>query len=992
MRLTGIQLKALETLAGIHGCERRHVPAGTVLQTKAASGEVLLISAGCCRVLDPARQFGSLTVARVEAPYLCGALALLDPHLAEEVTASSECEVIVLGSIPLPADLGAAVQGLLRLTVSPSELPLLQQLVSSGSVAVPLDQRNVAIYQRRWRPARRSDLDLPTAGLVYADRPERGFRHGQLVTAPTLRQFWADELPRVLIWSELDVEPEPRVASGDYRHGVTNGTGSEPRQIPAPAQATSTSPAEPTASPSYPDYPQPHEPAPSARQRDLARQVRRLGYAPVSGRTPEKRQEAVLAMLSQHFALPTRRDTLRKAAAFLVSSKGGPTLDKLVSVIDQLGLIARVVNCRPADANRLPTPAIALNDQQQPQLIIEASVHGLLCIDPAKGIQRIGARSLLAETDGVAGLRVLVVSRGSNTPKARFGFGWMLPYLSLYKLELLEVFIASFITQLFALATPMLFQQIIDRVIGQGATSALTGFAALMVLFMLLELVFGVLRTFQFMEISNRIDINIGSSIISRLLRLNARYFEKRPVGELSSRLNELEKIRSFLTGTALTVVLDALFALLYFGVMFFYSPLLSGIILGSIPLLLLVIMGLTPVTQRLIRQRAEAHSRTQSYMVEVLNGIQTVKLQNSELTARRNWEDRHLDDINKGFRTVLANTASSNALQLINKTTNILVICVGAWLVLENKLTLGGLIAFRIISGYVTQPILRLASTWNNFQEVSMAVERLGDVVNQPLETSDLEETNIALPPIQGKITFDQVAFGYSSSARPQLAGVSLEIPVGSFTGLVGQSGCGKSTLLKLIPRLYEPTKGKVLVDDFDVSKVELYSLRRQLGFVPQDCLLFEGSIYANIAVADPEAEANDVIEAARLACAHDFIMTLPYGYSTPLGEKGAGLSGGQRQRIALARMLLQNPGLIILDEATSALDVDTEQQVVGNLRRHAKGRTMLMITHRLSTLVQADQIVMMHEGRIDSIGTHAELIAKAGRYYALYQQQLGG
>jgi ATP-binding cassette subfamily B protein len=545
---------------------------------------------------------------------------------------------------------------------------------------------------------------------------------------------------------------------------------------------------------------------------------------------------------------------------------------------------------------------------------------------------------------------------------------------------------------LFALATPLLFQQIIDRVIGQGSSNALGGFAVVMVLFMVLELIFSSLRTFQFMEISNRVDINLGSAIISRLLRLNVRYFEKRPVGELSSRLNELEKIRSFLTGTALTVVLDALFAMLYFGVMFFYSPILAGIVLGSIPLLLVVILGLSPITQTLIRQRAEAYSKTQSYMVEVLNGIQTVKVQNSELAARRNWEDKHLDGINKGFRTVLANTASSNGLQLISKTTNILVITVGSWLVLQNQLTLGGLIAFRIISGYVTQPILRLAGTWQNFQEVSLAVERLGDVVNQPLETGELEDSNITMPPIQGKINFDQVSFAYGTTGAPQLSGVSLEIPVGNFTGFVGQSGCGKSTLLKLIPRLYEPTRGKVLIDDLDVSKVELYSLRRQLGFVPQDCLLFEGSIYSNIAVADPEAETEQVVEAARMACAHEFIMGLPYGYSTPVGEKGTGLSGGQRQRIALARMLLQNPNLMFLDEATSALDVDTEQQVVKNLRHHARGRTLVMITHRLSTLIHADQIVMMHDGRIDSIGSHDELMSQSGRYFALYQQQFGG
>ncbi|MEB3307689.1 MAG: peptidase domain-containing ABC transporter [Cyanobacteriota bacterium] len=976
MHLTDAQFVALEGLARRHDCPRRTVPPGTVLQTRSASREILLIRAGYCRVLDPGRQFGSLTVLRVEGPYLCGALGLLDSRLVEEVTASTSCELTLLGLAPLPDDLAAAVQDLLDQAISPSELPLLHQLVTAGSLPVPADQQTPAIYLRRWRPATTADLALPAAGLIYADRPDRGFQHGQPISATTLQQFWSGaSLPRLLIWSELDAEP---LLPG--RPPIPASTGATPPATPAPATAEELGPV-------------PGErPAPlrQAGSQELAQRVRRLGYAPVRGLSPNKRQEAVLTMVSKRFSLPTRRDTLRKAASFLVSSKGGPTLDKLIFVIDQLGLIARVVSCRTADAGRLPTPAIALDADQQPRLIVEASAQGLLVLDPAVGIVRLPAEALLAAAG--TNLRVVVVSTGSNTPKARFGLGWMLPYLSHYRLGLLEVFIASFITQLFALATPMLFQQIIDRVIGQGASSALGGFAALMVLFMVLELVFSSLRTFQFMEISNRIDITIGSSIISRLLRLNARYFEKRPVGELSSRLNELDKIRSFLTGTALTVVLDALFALLYFGVMFFYSPLLSGIILGSIPLLLIVIMGLTPVTQRLIRQRAEAHSRTQSYMVEVLNGIQTVKLQNSELTARRNWEDRHLDDINKAFRTVLANTASSNALQLINKTTNILVICVGSWLVLENKLTLGGLIAFRIISSYVTQPILRLASTWDNFQEVSMAVERLGDVVNQPLETSDLEETNIAMAPIHGKISFDQVGFSYSSAAKPQLAGVSLEIPAGSFTGLVGQSGCGKSTLLKLIPRLYEPSRGKVLVDDLDVSKVELYSLRRQLGFVPQDCLLFEGSIYSNIAVADPETEAADVIEAARMACAHDFIMGLPYGYSTPLGEKGSGLSGGQRQRIALARMLLQNPALIILDEATSALDVDTEQQVVSNLRRHAKGRTILIITHRLSTLIDADQIVMMHEGRVDSVGTHEELMAKAGRYYALYKQQLGG
>jgi len=425
--------------------------------------------------------------------------------------------------------------------------------------------------------------------------------------------------------------------------------------------------------------------------------------------------------------------------------------------------------------------------------------------------------------------------------------------------------------------------------------------------------------------------------------------------------------------------------------VMLFYSPLLTLIVLLTLPFLFGVTLGVTPITQRLIRKRAEAASRTQSLLVEILGGIQTVKLQNAELTAKRQWEDRHLDSINQGFKAVLANTTSSNVLQLISKVSNILIIGVGAWLVLQNQLTLGQLIAFRIISGYVTQPMLRLASTWQSFQEASLSLERVGDVVNQPLEVSESEESNIVMPELRGEVTADALSYTYTSTSAPVLSSVSLQIDAGSFVGLVGQSGCGKSTLLKMVPRLYRPSSGKLLIDQYDIMKVDLYSLRSQIGFVPQDCLLFEGTVYSNIALGDPQAESERVVAMAQIACAHEFIMDLPYGYSTPVGEKGAGLSGGQRQRIALARMLLENPRMVVLDEATSALDVDTERQVVSNLRAHLAGRTLLMITHRLSTLIDADQIIVMHSGRIDEIGNHDNLMKRRGRYFALYQSQFG-
>ena len=339
-----------------------------------------------------------------------------------------------------------------------------------------------------------------------------------------------------------------------------------------------------------------------------------------------------------------------------------------------------------------------------------------------------------------------------------------------------------------------------------------------------------------------------------------------------------------------------------------------------------------------------------------------------------------------------MAGTAGSSGIQLINKVTGILVITVGASLVLNNEMTLGELIAFRIISGYVTQPIIRLAACWQSFQEASLSLEHLSEVVNQPLETKDDEINNIPMPPLRGEIQLEDVSFSYGSGQPPQLSGISLEIPAGCFIGLVGQSGCGKSTLLKLIARLYNPISGRVLIDGLDIEKVELYSLRRQIGYVPQECLLFEGSIYSNIASADPDADSHEVIHAARLACAHDFIMAMADGYTSMIGEKGAGLSGGQRQRIALARMLLQKPSLIILDEATSALDVDTEKQVLNNLLESARQSTILMTTHRLSTLTQADRILMLHNGSIDSQGNHQELMEQHGRYFTLYQQQFAG
>jgi ATP-binding cassette subfamily B protein len=636
--------------------------------------------------------------------------------------------------------------------------------------------------------------------------------------------------------------------------------------------------------------------------------------------------------------------------------------------------------------SRLPTPAL-IEWQDSFALLYKTSEKELVLAVPEAGIRHMKPAAFI-EAWGESG-QVLLLQATAHTPKRRFGLSWFLPSLLRYRKALLTVFIASFFVQLFGLANPLITQVIIDKVIVQNSVGTLHVLGIFLIVVAVFEAVVTTLRTNLFVDTTNRIDLALGAQVIDHLLRLPLRYFERRPVGELSTRVNELENIRQFLTGTALTVVLDAVFSVIYIVVMLFYSWLLTIVALATVPLFALLTFIVAPLIRSGSRTKAERNAETQSYLVEVVSGIQTVKAQNIELKSRWQWQERYARYVSAGFKSVLTSTTAGSISNFLNKLSSLLLLWVGAYLVLQGQLTLGQLIAFRIIAGYTTSPLLRLIQLYQNFQETALSLERLADILDASTETEVAGSNNIPMPEIQGSVRYENVTFRFAASGDPQLLNVNLDFRAGTFIGVVGASGAGKSTLTKLLPRLYELDSGRILIDGYDIGKVELYSLRRQIGVVLQDTLLFDGTVQENIALTNPDATQEEIVEAAKIAAAHDFIMSLPLGYNTRVGERGSALSGGQRQRIAIARSVLQNPCLLVLDEATSALDYHTERQVCLNLAAAFKGRTVFFITHRLATIKNADAIVMMDAGTVVETGTHAELMNLRGRYYCLYQQQ---
>jgi ATP-binding cassette, subfamily B, bacterial HlyB/CyaB len=698
---------------------------------------------------------------------------------------------------------------------------------------------------------------------------------------------------------------------------------------------------------------------------------------------------ACFQMLSMYLGIKYRRDTVQRIIDMQLARNGQASLQLCAAIADVLGLMGRLMEIPANQIMRINQPAI-MPWQGSYAVVYATSESQVVLGVPSEGVQKLSMKQFLRLVgDAKAPLQILILQETKNVQRKKFGLGWFVPYLTPEFKVLVEVLVASFFVQLFGLANPLLLQVIIDKVLNNNSAATLPVFVTLLIGVAFFENILTSLRSIAFANATNRIDLALAAKIIDHLFHLPLSYFDRRAVGELSTRIAELDKIRQFFTNTALTTILDAAFSVMYIVVMLFYSPFLTAVALCTLPLFVILSFIVSPIVRSQLREKAERNAQNQSYLVEALGGIYTVKAQSMERRSRNQWQTFYDRYIAASFKGTLTYTMAGSISNFLNQLSGILVLWAGASLVLENKMTLGGLIAFRIIAGYVTGPLLRLLTIWQNFQETALSIERLSDVVDATLEVDDDNRFNVPMPLIRGKVIFEDVTFQFGSQGRPQLNRVNAEFETGSFIGIVGQSGSGKSTLMKLLPRLYEPTQGRILIDNYDINKVELYSLRSQVGIVSQDPMLFEGTVQDNIAINYPDAEAEEIVQAAKIAVAHDFIMSLPNGYNTRVGERGSNLSGGQKQRIAIARTILQRPRLLILDEATSALDYDTERQVCRNLVNNFRGITIFCITHRLRTVQAADQILVMDRGMVAEVGTHEELTAKRGIYYCLSNDQ---
>lgn len=655
----------------------------------------------------------------------------------------------------------------------------------------------------------------------------------------------------------------------------------------------------------------------------------------------------------------------------------------LVRAAKSLGLKARAI--RQPSLERLqsiPKPAIiSLTGGGWAVLGREVAPGRFVLVDPVSPKASVQD---LKEIFKELGSEIILVTRRAVAADSdgRFGVKWFTSAIWRYKSAIIHVLVASLFIQIFSLVSPLIFQMVVDKVLIYKSKSTLVVLVVAMVGLAVFDGIMKYLRAYALTHTSNRVDIELGSELCAHLFNLPIKYFEQRPAGVTVARVREIETVRNFLTGQALFSLIDALFIFVFIGVLLIYSLKLTLIVVISIPVYVGIAAILRPIMRDRIKQKFNYWSYSQQFVVESIVGAQTLKAAAAEPLVQRQWTDRLAAYVGSGFKASMSGTVGQTIIEFVTKLVAALILYFGAQEVIEGSLTVGELIAFNMISNQIIQPILRISQLWQDFQQVLVSIERLGDIMNAPKEPKP--ENASALPPATGAIEFRGITFSYRPELPDAVKNIRLEIAPGETIGIVGASGSGKSTLTKLLQRFYTPRSGQIFVDGMDIAQIDPAWLRKQLGVVLQENLLFNRTIHENIALARPDMPRGQVRQVARLAGAEEFIAKLPLGYDTPIEERGANLSGGQRQRIAIARALATNPRILVLDEATSALDYDSERIIQMNMREIVRGRTVIIIAHRLAAVRDCDRIVGMAQGEIVEIGTHLELRNKEGGLYA--------